>query len=106
MHIRKQTNPFKKLDLVVHTQNHSRGIVKEVKGHMVTIEVVFPKQPDGSIVEAKYSYKHLRLFMPAAQVVQGAKVIMHQQAMQKTWRYRIARWWHNLWRRKPAPAAS
>lgn len=94
MHIRTKPNPYKKLDLVVHPQSGKRGIVKEVKGHMVTFEVIFPKPADGAIEEAKCSFKHLNLVMPAAQVVLGAKAIQAKKENTITARLRAA--WQRL----------
>lgn len=99
----KKINPFRKLDLVVHVQSGKRGIVTQVRGQMVTFEVM-PVPPPGSGTKVMIcSFKHLSLFMPAAMVVAGAKQI--QKKENTPWR-RFVRWWRRLWKRAPAAPAS
>lgn len=102
----KKINPFRKLDLVVHPASGKRGIVTEVKGQMVTFEVVYPKPQDGQMERVQYSHKHLTLYMPAAMVVEGAKEIQRLQKREKTIIRRAARWVRNFWRSAVAPAKS
>lgn len=102
----KKINPFQKLDLVVHKPSGKRGIVTEVKGHMVTFEVVMPKPANGQIETATYSFKHLTLVMPAAMVVAGAHRIRQQQAARKRLFGRVRRWFARLWKRPPADVST
>lgn len=89
----KKTNPFKKLDLVAHKPSGKRGIVTDVKGQMVTFEVIMPKPADGKIEIASFSFKHLVLVIPASMVVVGARQIQKQQ---NSIRGRMARWWKKV----------
>lgn len=99
--MQKKINPFQKLDLVVHPPTGKRGIVTEVRGQLVTFEVIYPK-PAGNKPELRtFSSKHLKLVMPAAMVVMGAKQIEAQKKAERKPLARMAKWIRNLWNGTP-----
>lgn len=84
MHPLHKPNPIRKLDLVLHKKSGTRGIVADVRGQLVVIEVVGEKGADGQPRRATYSHKHLTKVMDAALVVAGAKKLQEEAERRKS----------------------